>query len=268
MFTLVSNVQQMQGKPSSFAQVLERIVPDANAALSGLSEGETAIAGALWQRQRQREAEILRQARILVGQSGHSAFSIRKVADNCGLAPQTVYNLVGDREQLLEAAIGQHVSAMIAAARLLEGPPTFFLAFAEVLWGHALKNPTYVKTVTRGQLGIRSIPARSVKAILTGAFQSELAQLANSGALRKNVDIVFLAERMLSLLLTTAIGWVEAGRDTTALRQQLVAGLGLLLLGAMKASARGPIEEWTDAVQTLSGMNPARSISPGIAICC
>lgn len=264
----VSNVRSLHRTPTHLLSILECVVPDTDIALPGRCMGEAAVPrGVLWQRQKRREAEILRQTRILIGQSGYAAFSIRKVAEKCDLAPQTVYNLVGDREQLLEAAIGQHVNAMITAARTLDGPPGFFMAFADVLWGHALKNPAYARTVTRVHLSARGILLRNVEAILTGVFRSELAQLANSGALREGIDVALVAERMQALIFMTAITWVETGGDDIALRQQLVAGLGLLLLGAMKASARGPIEEWTDAAQALgTSEHSPRSAVPRKAV--
>lgn len=255
--------------PLPLCALLDRVVPDTDSALPSRYAGEAAMAGVLWQRQRQREAEILRQTRILIGQGDQTAFSIRKVAENCDLAPQTVYNLIGDREQLIAAAISQHVQAMVGAARALDGPPGFFMAFADVLWAHALKNPAYAKTVTRTQFASRCEAARNIKAILNGVFRAELTQLAECGALRESVDIVLVAERMQSLILMTAIGWAESSGDDIALRQQLVGGLGLLLLGAMKASARGPIEAWTDAVQARNtGSGLPRVALSGAALRC
>lgn len=98
---------------------LDRAVPDTESVII-IREGAPATAeGALWGRQVRRRSEILRQARVLLGHGGFAAFSIRRVAERSSVAPQTVYNFLGDRDNVLEAAIGQHVSAMIAAAHVL-----------------------------------------------------------------------------------------------------------------------------------------------------
>lgn len=240
---------QRHRMPCPLSPLLDRVVPDTDAAIGGRRDCEPAASGVLWSRQNRRRAEILRQTRILIGHQGYTAFSIRKVAENCEVAPQTVYNLLGDREQVLEAAIGQHVSAMVTAARKLEGPPGFFMAFAEVLWGHALKNPDYVRTVTRAQFSARCTPIPKVQTLLTDVFRAELSTLGGRGDLRDGIDIALLAEHLLSVIIMAAFTWVESDGDDSALRRQLVTGLGLPLLGAMSAMARRPIEEWTDAIQ-------------------
>lgn len=253
---------QPRRMPVSLTSLLDRIVPDTDAAIGSRRDHDPTASSVLWSRQVRRRAEILRQTRILIGHQGYAAFTIRKVAENCNVAPQTVYNLLGDREHVLEAAISQHVSAMVTAARQLEGPPGFFMAFADVLWGHALKNPDYVRTITRAQVTARGAPFPNIQARLTEMFRGELLKLAGQGQLRAGVDVAPLAEHMQSIIIMTALNWVEGSGDDMGFRRQLVVGLGLPLLGAMRASARGSVEDWTDAIQADGAIPPLRSALP------
>lgn len=228
---------------------IETWIPDTDSAIVGRRGME--VAGvSLWQRQNLRRAEIFRQTRVLLGHVGYAAFSIRKVAENCDMSPQTVYNLVGDREKLLSAATAQHLHALIAAARELQGPPGFFMAYADIVWGHSLKNAEYARTVSRAHFSSCCMRTSNVRSIMQDVFLAELLTLRDSGQLRDSIDVGGLAERMQSLVAITAMNWVEDPGDETGLRRQLTTGLGLLLLGAMKSSARTALEEWTDAIQT------------------
>ena len=242
---------------------LDRIIPSADTALAGRREFEPAAVGTLWNRQSLRRAEILRQARILIGHQGYAGFSIRKVAENSEVAPQTVYNLLGDREQVLEAAITQHVAAMISAARKLSSPygnmgatvsgpsspPGFFMCLADVLWGHALKNADYTRKVIRAQFTTRSIPSHRIQGVLTAAYRTELNKLADEGQLRSGIDTNLVADSMQAGVTMTAFRWADEHDDDLLLRRQIVTSLGLPLIGAMTASARRPVEMWMDMVQ-------------------
>lgn len=229
----------------ALSPLLERVIPDTDTAIAGRRDSDPAMAGGLWSRQLSRRAEILRQTRILIGHQGYAGFTIRKVAENSEVAPQTIYNLLGDREQVLDAAIGQHVAAMITAARKLDGPPGFFMRLADVLWGHALKNSGYARTVIRAQL----ITGHRIQGVLTTAYRAELAVMAEQGQLRSGVDIGLVADCMQAGITMTAFRWADGPDDDLLLRRQVVTSLGLPLLGAMTTPARRPVEQWIDTIQ-------------------
>lgn len=258
---------QRRRTPGALSPQLDRIIPNADTALAGRREFEPATVGALWNRQSLRRAEILRQARILIGHQGYAGFSIRKVAENSEVAPQTVYNLLGDREQVLETAIGQHVAAMITAARKLtastgasqpassqrtSAPPGFFMSLADVLWGHALKNSDYTRIVIQAQFTTRSIPTHKIQGVLTAAYRTELNKLALDGQLRSGIDTNLVADCMQAGVTMTAFRWADDHDDDLLLRRQVVTSLGLPLIGAMTAIARRPVEIWMDAIQATS----------------
>jgi len=241
--------------------LLDAHLPDTASAL-GTAACPAAPRSGLRQRQTARRAEILRQTRILLGQEGYEAFSIRRVAHNCDMAPQTVYNLVGDRDELLGAAICQHVRAMIDVAQAHAGPAGFFMSLADLLWRHGIKHGAYSQAVLRALFSFPSEPADTVRLMTCGLLRNVLDQQAAEGRLRERVDTTLLAHSMQALIVHTGLSWAPGGGEETALRRQLVSGIGFLLLGALRTSARTPVEDWMD--QVLSPAQPAAAPGPRI----
>jgi AcrR family transcriptional regulator len=230
---------------------LDAVVPNTENAISGKPLSTQGSQYSLWRRQRVRRAEVLRQARLLIGSEGYTAFSVRRLAGICALSPQTLYNLIGDREQLLSSAIGEHLAAMVSAASELEAYPYFFMAF----WRrHLVPFDQELRLRHNGHAGLSLVPvtgaAATVHTIMREALCSALRCLEQRRLLRDRIDVALLTDHMESHIMTSALNWVEdgTGGDNAAHRRRLLSGLGFLLLGAMTASGRAGIEPWMDEV--------------------
>jgi len=222
---------------------------DSLQAHSSIKDQTSATVESLWQRQRLQRAEILGQARVLIEQEGYSSFNIRRLADKCAVSRQTVYNLIGDRDQLLKAALCEYLDTMLSTASTFTDYPYFFLGICDVFWAHALKNPDYAREVTLAHYCADTPAATNLHRIMDESFCKGLRHIKQQGQLRDSTDIELLSGHLQSLITSIALKWVEKKCDLATLRRSLVTGAGFLLLGAMTTAARQDLEKWVDAAQ-------------------
>jgi AcrR family transcriptional regulator len=93
-------------------------LPDDQSAPPTLSAGESAP-----QRRRygsramlERRRRILAEARSLIDELGVEGFTIRELSHRAGVAPRTLYNLFGSREDIMASAIHHHFAGLLAQA--------------------------------------------------------------------------------------------------------------------------------------------------------
>lgn len=228
---------------------LAEVVPDVEDQIGLSCSSAYSSPDGLWQRQKQRRASILCQTRTLIGREGYPNFNIRRLADHCSLSSQTIYNLVGDRDEVISAATCQHLDALLKSAARLEDYPCFIAALADASWYHAIRNPGYAKTVIHTHIRSRSQAADKMQTVMRTALRQVLEDMTRQSRLRQGTNIELLAERIHSLIVFTGFSWAEGGCDDAGLRQQLGTGTGLLLLGAMTKLGRESVERWVDDIQ-------------------
>ena len=97
--------------------------------------------------QRERRARILAATRLAIAQQFEEDVTIRDVASRSKVSAQTIYNLVGNRAQLVEDAINEHITHTAAHAHRLMDYPNIFLAIADLTWMSISQNPDYSRKV-------------------------------------------------------------------------------------------------------------------------
>ncbi len=75
-------------------------------------------------RQIQRQSDILASARQMLSDVGYSGMTMRGLADKAGVAPATLYNLYGGKDELIMSNDSQ-VLDEIQIKRLLREPPCY-----------------------------------------------------------------------------------------------------------------------------------------------
>lgn len=94
---------------------------------------------------------ILEATEAILVEEGYEGFSMRKLASRCGYTAPTIYHYFGDKNQLLDCLLEEHMVALVAELRRVPstGDPTenmraVFCAFAD--WG--LASPTHYRLLT------------------------------------------------------------------------------------------------------------------------
>lgn len=214
-----------------------RIVPDPYAPLAA----GPADARGSFERQRARRAAILATTRRVLAQ-GPDSFTLRRVADESGVTVQTLRNAFGRREELMVTAINEHTSAVWSALGGFSQGATLFLDLAEMYFHCAAATPQFLRAMVTSAVGSAqplAVLQRHGSAIKLG----HLRRLVREGSVRPGADIEALGAQITRLNTFMMYEWA-AGGEARELREQMVAGNRLLLMGAVSAAAAQQLEAW------------------------
>lgn len=199
--------------------------------------------------QRARRARILAAARTLIANGGLEYVTIRDVADISKLSIQTIYNLVGNRAQLVEAAVSEFILMTAQHAASLKTYPNVFLALADLIWVNAARNPEYTRAATIGCNGhalplygnIRERNARSLRRLLNRHYMSV--------ARDRGVDLNMIAIHITALVGAMAVEWARGMIDLAEFRYRLASAYGTLLVGLVSSEEFAAINQWLAAIR-------------------
>lgn len=206
---------------------LQVLVPDARQPL-GLTQASSRWGDpTLAQRQRERRAMILSLARTQIDE-GYPEIDVRDLAERSQLCRQTIYNLVGGKDEILAAAVDEHYKAILSALDMPAAGAHVFDLMADVLWIMPMKNPCYIKALLRryfqhGDSVHRVIRSRIQEACSNG-MQRYLGQHSRSAVATNQ-----LAEKMLALVAISSFDWMHERATLTELRDRLSSDFNFVL---------------------------------------
>ena len=205
--------------------------------LPGADDG----AGHLLRRQRERRAAALAVTRRLLAQTPEQ-FTLRRVAEECGVTVQTLRNGFGRREDLLVAAFNDHTSAVWCALGKASSGPFVFLDLALVYHRCAVRTPQFLRAMVTSAMANTGPLARAQRH--GSALKSaHLRMLARSEQLRPGVDAEALGAHVTRLNTFMMYEWTQGG-DPDDLRREMIDGNRLLLMGALLPRAAAEVEAW------------------------
>ncbi|RYD86249.1 MAG: TetR/AcrR family transcriptional regulator, partial [Sphingomonadales bacterium] len=195
----------------------------------GAGKPGTLVGGAR-RSQRVRRSEILATIRRLLTEVGCHELTVRGIADGSGYAIQTVYNLVGPRNQAIAEAINE------------------YSIFVGRMATPALENPLALPAITNMWVDVQAIrpeftrqcnliffsPARVIyyrfRDRQLRGMNKLLRQQQKSGILKDNVDAGALAEHLVFFSTSMWLEWADRPFPLETLREKLNHGF-LSLLG-------------------------------------
>lgn len=188
-----------------------------------------ALVGGARRSQRVRRSEILATIRRLLTEVGCQELTVRGIADGSGYAIQTVYNLVGPRNQAIAEAINE------------------YSIFVGRMATPALENPLALPAITNMWVDVQAIrpeftrqcnliffgPARIIyyrfrDRQLRGMIKL-LRQQQKSGVLKESVDAAALAELLVFFSTSMWLEWADRPFPLESLREKLNHGFYSLL---------------------------------------
>ncbi len=195
-------------------------------------------------RQRRRRAMALAVTRKVLAESPEQ-FTMRRVAEECGVTVQTLRNGFGRREDLLVAAFNDHTSAVWRTLDRMSRGPLLFLDLALVYHRCATQTPHFLRAMVMcAMAGTRPL-ALSQRHGAT-IKSAHLRSLAQSGMLREGVDAQALGAHITRLNTFMMYEWAQGGTPDE-LRQVMIDGNRLLLMGALAGQAAIEVEAWQPA---------------------
>ena len=186
--------------------------------------------------QRLRRAQILATIRRLLIEEGLDGVTVRGIAQASGHAVQTIYNLVGPRDQAIVEAISEYTRYVGHTALPDPGDPN---AVVEIIdrWLQSIEEaPEFCRQVCL----IFFSPARGIfyhfRDKQLKAMQALLAKQQKCGILRADANLGDLAEQLVTFASASCIEWSDRPFPLDQLHRRICSGFGNLLDGVRSPS--------------------------------
>jgi len=191
-----------------------------------------------------RRALVLAAARRHIGDSGHENLTLRAIATDCDLAVQTIFNLVGNRPQVIRDSITDLASVIDRLARSSNMHPIYPIAHADIIWHLARTNSACMRKLSIASVAIDVALPGAVKRHASGIMQRALVEMQDR--LRPEADIRIVSSAISSAMATVMNEWALELFDLAELRRNLVSRVALLMMGAMVPAEAAKIGNYLD----------------------
>ena len=191
---------------------------------------------------RLRRAQVLAAVRRRIASEGHRGVTLGMIASDCGTTVQTVFNLAGNKSELLKAAIAEHGLSLNITAFNWKNYPLLALGFADAIWASAQCNPDFLKEsalAVDNMYRSSGTAARSSGARLVALVLGDIRE-----DLRETYSVTSIARILSSLIAVTMLEWAQDGLGPNQLRAELINRVALVLIGAVQPEKGAQIEAW------------------------
>jgi AcrR family transcriptional regulator len=230
------------GSNTSSAALSAAVLYNPALPITFMRKGAFVSAAVSRRKQRLRRAHILATIRQLLTEGGFENVTMRKIADVSGHAVQTIYNLVGPRDQAIVEAIGEYTRFVGRTAAPRPEDPN---ALAEIIdrWLQSIAaTPEFCRQVslisfTDSREIFYAFRDRQLK-----GMHGLLLHQQKCGVLRPDANTRDLAELLVMLSSALCTEWADRPCPLDQLHRRLYAGFANLLAGAIVpgSDARAP----------------------------
>lgn len=186
-------------------------------------------AAATRRNQRLRRAQILATIRRLLIEDGFEGVTVRRIAEASGHAVQTIYNLVGPRDQAIVEAISEYTRYVGRTASPRTDDQRAVIGIIDRWLQSVEATPEFCRQVThifftKSRGVFYDFRDRELKGMIR-----LLRQQQKCGAIRADVNVQDLAEQLVLLASSLCIEWSDRPFPIDQLRRRLYSGYANLL---------------------------------------
>ncbi len=223
-------------------------VPDPFADLTSYVDRARTERPVRWASSVRRRSKILASARLFMSQHAFDKVKLQSLAQDCGVSIQTIYNLIGNREQMLHASAAQWVFAIAADGRKLAVESDFNSTFVilAMFWSSAFVHRDYVRSAAHFTVYDGAPLRQPFYDAGNAAFLEDLTRLQGLGMVRGGVDLKCLARQLNVSANSTICQWVIEHYDANEFGRELLNGPGLMLAGALMGEEAVRLERTMD----------------------
>ncbi|MGH0031181.1 MAG: TetR/AcrR family transcriptional regulator [Myxococcota bacterium] len=218
-------------------------------------------ASLLDQQMAERRERILECARTVIGERGYEGLTMRDLARASRVTVPTIYNLIGNKEQVLLAAVEEQTGDFVSGLERGRGD---LVAVVDAAVAELLRLPRYYRALLLVLFTSEAAaPAsRVADSALANELDAALGELAESGELADWVEPVALRERLHSHLDITAMEWARGRHTAASFRAAARYEAALTLAAVTRGSAHERFQEIAresqpDARMRSGGRRPA-----------
>lgn len=218
------------GAEPDFAGAARSVLYDPNLPILHFPRGAMASSR---RNQRLRRARILATIRRLLTEDGFEALTVRRIAEASGHAVQTIYNLVGPRDQAIVQAISEYTRYVGRTACPREDDPQAVIEIFD-RWLQSIEAaPKFCRQVSL----IFFSRSRSVfydfRDLELKGMHGLLKRQQKSGVIRPEINVRDLAEQLVLFASALSIEWADRPFPVEQLRRRLYSGYANLLAAAI-----------------------------------
>lgn len=191
-------------------------------------------------RQREREASILRSAREELTEKGYDRVTMNALAERAGVVKKTLYNLYGSKDDLLLAAISEIIDSYRGAAGTEEPGIPSIIASRVAATRQVLETPEYADAMTKAvaQVG----PDHNlINVLIRGGVEFNTRHLRvaeTNGELAAGTNVETLATHITSQGWGVTLLCMKGMIAREQLEQTSLEGLALILLSVVNGPRR------------------------------
>lgn len=189
-----------------------------------------------------KRAHVLAATRRRIASEGHRGVTLGMIAADCDTTVQTVFNLAGNKFELLKAAIWEHGSSLNVAANDMERYPLLMLGFADAIWASAQRNPEYIREAALVFDSMCRSSGNLARAAGTALIETALSDIRQD--VRSTFTITSIAGMLSATIASTMIEWAQDVLEPEQLRAELINRVALVLIGAVTPAKGAQIESW------------------------
>jgi len=188
-----------------------------------------------------RRQQILEAARGLIETDGYEALTMRNLANKSGVTVPTIYNLVGNKEQVLFEAVEDQT---IAFASNLEAGRTDLISVVEATVRHLVRRSRYYRALllVLAQSERADSARRHVGRAIAEPIANSIKLLADTGALADWVDREMLTQRIHAQLDMASLEWARGSLTATSFRAAALVDLAMTMFGLTSGGTRKTFE--------------------------
>ena len=196
----------------------------------------------------ERRERILAEARAIIGARGFDGLTMRALAQAVGVTVPTIYNLIGNKDEVLFGAVAEQTDRFLHGIERSAGD---LLAVVDATVRELLRMPSYYRSLLWLLMSsAAAAPARrNVERALRAQLRNTLGELAEQGAISSWVDLDALRHQIQSSLWISALDWANGRVTDSALSNVTRYGVALLLLGITEGEAREGFREVAEESQ-------------------
>ncbi|MBW2294054.1 MAG: TetR/AcrR family transcriptional regulator [Deltaproteobacteria bacterium] len=196
------------------------------------------------------------------------ALTMRRLAAGARLSVTTLYNLIGGREEIIKALIGDSIDRMnrvLEREAPLEDPLQRCRALITVGTDHVVENKEYFQPLIMALYEAASredVPRRPISNRATSMYSLAIQEAISQGLLTDVLDPDVLGSQIFHGWETAYMHWGRGIIDEASFRARALYGLYVALLGAAAPHVRPQIEAELRALNLQLAVNPASRVLP------
>jgi len=247
------------GAHTSESHCLSEITPRRIVPPSSKSDRLENIAAKNASAQRWRRATILANTREIIAEGGCHSLTMRELASRSSVTPPTIYNLVGERSEVIYQSICESFQVKVRYIDIVSKLQNInpILLLPDIYWMSNMLDPDYARQVISEVTHPREDHGISERIIsqTNAVIYRWIRELQEQGRLRPDRSRLYeqAATIMGHHLRDTIADWAEGtskdSRNKGKLRYDLAAGISLPLLAISTRSEAEHIELWMENLE-------------------